>query len=255
MATTSSTSSTSPAELTIEAGTYSQDVDLDAEYPESGEQYSYNVSTNDRLSVTSPLQVSVPAENEYIGSSKINHRYYTYKNTPSNISFDGNGNMSYTIDGQTYSTQLSSEQADIINSVQQDMDEAASYIDNSGGGGSQFGIASQSTSSSTSAKFQAMSDKEIKKWFKDIGYKVKKLGNRRFKLIRKIKKDYRAGHTRIVSIFNANTLEREQTFSTSHNGKRKTSHFMNKAKDKFKSKIKRSDNSYLMLEVKNKKNN
>lgn len=117
----------------------------------------------------------------------------------------------------------------------------------------------KSSKGGTDISLQAMTEKEIKEWLKEKGYKVKKLGNRKFQVTRKYKPDNPEKQLSITSIFNANTGQMEPGYEVSKNGKIKSKHFDKKKESNgmmhHKSKIKRHSGSdkvkdeHLLLEI------
>lgn len=98
-----------------------------------------------------------------------------------------------------------------------------------------------------------MSESEIKQWLKKQGYMVKKLGDRRFQVVRKYNKNKYGKNMSIASVFDGNTGKMESGYSVSKNNQVISTDMSKTDRDKNKrygkSTIKRSKDEYLLFEI------
>ena len=159
--------------------------------------------------------------------------------------------INYTIGSSSYSATLNTQQINMLDNIQQELNQAASY---GGGGGGPTPIINSMSSTNTNSgdtekPLEEMTDNEIKKWLKDKGYKVKDLGNRHFQVIRKYKEDTPSKKMSITSVFDGNTGKMESEYIASKNGKILSKHSSDQEKQSQKTKIKRKDGRYLLFEI------
>lgn len=201
--------------------------------------------------MTGDLQVTTGSESTSLDLQKTNPVYLAYQNTPSAITYNGYSTINYTIGSSSYSTTLNTQQINMLDDIQQELNQAASY---GGGGGGPTPIINSMSSADTNSgdtekPLEEMTDNEIKKWLKDKGYKVKDLGNRRFQVIRKYKEDTPSKKMSITSVFDGNTGKMESGYIASKNGKILSKNSSDQEKQSQKTKIKRKDGQYLLFEI------
>lgn len=248
---TSMPSEPSSAEFTLQASSSDTDVDLDADNTSTTEQLTFDVYSSTQLDVTGDLQVTTGPESASSDLQKTNPVYLAYQNTPSAITYNGYSTINYTIGSSSYSASLNTQQINMLNNIQQELDQAASY-GGSGGGPTPIinSMSSADTGNDETEKpLEEMTDNEIKKWLKDKGYKVKELGNRRFQVIRKYKEDTPSKKMSITSVFDGNTGKMESGYIASKNGTILSEHLSDQEKQSQKTKIKRKDGRYLLFEI------
>ncbi len=246
-----------PSEFTIEAESYDNNVDLEANNPDTGAEIIFNASSSNTNSVTGTLQISNPYISPGTDPFKTRSEYQAYKNSPKQISYNGYSTLYYKVQGQSYSYSLTSVQVAILNELQQKLDHVNALLNN-GEEPTQLSVAGDKKDDGTLSKpLDEMSSNEIKKWLKKQGYKVKKLGNRRFQITR----IYHRGKNKIgfTSVFNAKTGRREPGYAVSKNGKVKSKHLAKENKRQnsvhHKTKMKQkigNDTSYLIIDIKQK---
>lgn len=247
---TSNYTEPSSAEFTLQSSSTNTDVDLDADNTSTNEQLTFDVYSSNQLDVTSTLYVNTALESQNSDLLKVNPVYQAYQNAPSNISYNGYSTLHYSINGISYSASLTTQQQNIFDDLQLELNEAASYSGDGGGPTPVLNSANTSSSVEDSAKpLEAMTDKEISKWLKDKGYKVKELGDRRFQITRKYKEDTPDKSMSITSIFDAVTGKMEQGYTASKDGKLLAKHLEKEEKKSRKSKLKRANGEYLLLDI------
>lgn len=248
---TSNYTEPSSAEFTLQASSTNSDVDLDADNTSTNEQLTFDVYSSNQLDVTSTLNVSTAAESQSSDLQKVNPIYQAYQSKPSTITYNGYSTLHYSVNGISYSASLSTEEQNIFDDLQLELDQASSYSGGGGGGPTPvLNSANISSSTEDSAKpLEAMTDKEVSKWLKDKGYKVKELGDRRFQITRKYKEDSPDKSISITSVFDAVTGKMEQGYTASKNGKKLAEHLEKMENKSRKSKLKRANGEYLLLDI------
>ena len=214
-------------QITLSSGVSSGTVDLEALNQQEGIVTFDAVSSNPTL-LTSPISLSTPYEGPSSDPEMINILHQAYKFAPQNISYNGFSNLQYEINGTSHAKSLSGWEQDMMDWI----DTFRSYANEPTGGGSgggsdpiQFGTTGVSSNSSylaqanNSIDLNTMTDREIKQWLKDKGYKVKKLGNRTFELTRVIGKKTSSHKLYIHSLFDANSGEMVPIGITKNNKK------------------------------------
>ncbi|NGP89015.1 hypothetical protein [Fodinibius halophilus] len=200
-----------------------------AKKPGSTNHLLLNGQTSDPLNVTGNLQVTKGSASPASDLMQVNPTYRAYQDIPETISYSGNSVLSYTINGTSYSTSLTTKQQDILADLQQKLDEARTYGDDPPKPcprGSEVNIQRCIEKNSMSAKIKkghslkAMTDQQVKQWLKEQGYKkVKAMGNRKFQVTKVYSKKKFGRKMSITSIFNAKTEKMGADYSVSENGK------------------------------------
>jgi hypothetical protein len=248
-------SSTEPssAEFTLEASYSASDIDLNADNINTSEQLLFDVHSSNQLNVTGNLSITTGTESTINDPFKINPVIQSYSSMPSSIRYDGYSSLLYTLGGSTYSAALSTDEKNILNEIQQELDIVKSFGSGSEIPGQFLKNSNQTGTSETEIPLEAMTEKEIKKWLKEQGYKVKELGNRRFEVVYKYKEDTPSKMLSIASIFDANTGRMEPSFMATKAGKVIARHAAKKDGKVQAAKMKRGDDGYLLLQTSPKK--
>lgn len=236
---------------TIQSSSSGTGASLDA-YSGDGVELSFDVLSSNQYSLTGSLNVTTPTESPSSDPLKVNPMYEVYNDIPNDITFDGSSSLSFKINGEIQSYNLTDRQKDVYAALDQELQESiggdnclvcpASYS-------ASLPVSAYSTSSEQTQKpVSAMTDNEIKKWLEQKGYKVKKLPNHRFELTRKFKRKNDPNAAPVfstISIFNATTKRMESGFTTYQDGKKMAEHLIKEDKQAGKthllSKIIRSD--------------
>lgn len=254
----SSNNEPSSAGFTMTASSSNGDTNLEEEDSSSNnEELTFDVYMSNQFDITSQLTVTTGSEEPSSDQMKVNPIYAAYQDVPQNMSYNGYSSISYTINGSSYSTSLNTEERDIFDELEYELNEAESY----GGGGPTptptLTSANVNNGQLLDKPIEAMTDQEVKKFLKDQGYKVKKLGNRRFEITKKYNENDPGRSMSIVSIFDATTLKMEPGYTIYKGGKehsKNISKYDKKNKKRLgKSEIKRAEGEYLLFGITHKK--
>lgn len=227
-------SASGSSSFSVEITSSGSDISTKAKSPGSTDHLLLNGETSDPLNVTGNLQITTGTANPTSNLQRVNPIYRTYQNVPDNISYDGNSELNYTIDGTSYSTSLTSDQQTILDDLQQELIEARTYgedppsppepcpqqVDPNVVCPEEKSISAMLANGHS---IKTMSDQQIKQWLQEQGYEVKAIGNHEYEVTRTYNKEEFGRNMSITSVFDAKTGKMKPNYSVSKDGNQ-TSH-------------------------------
>ena len=214
--TSSPPNSLDSTQIIIEAGVVDGAVDLEV-IDQQEDLITLDAVSSDPTLLTNTISINTPYAPPSSDPTSISIPHQLYKHTPSSVTYNGSTRLYYQVNGSSQSKTLSSHEQDIMDWMQtfrtyaNESGSGSTPIENSAAGGSAQQKANE-------INLKKMTDQQIKKWLKEKGYKVKKLGNRQFELTKVIGKNT-SRKVYIHSLFDAETEEMTPLGITRNNKK------------------------------------